>query len=69
MPVQLLAPAAGDDSGHALRAQVEAALDPTAASWAALSGAASQLVAQRHRLQAAVIDQREQEIAVRAAHR
>jgi UDP-2,3-diacylglucosamine pyrophosphatase LpxH len=59
VPVQLLPAAAGDDSALALRAQVTAALDPTAPPWAALTGAASRLIAQRHRMQAALVAQRE----------
>jgi hypothetical protein len=69
VPVQLLPPGAGDNSGQALRKQVEAALDPTAPPWAALTGAASALIAQRHRLQATLVAQRQVESRRRAGLR
>ncbi|HTR94056.1 MAG TPA: metallophosphoesterase [Trebonia sp.] len=61
VPVQLLAPPAGARPS-AWHAELAARIDPTAAPWAQLAQSAAELVAQRHRLQAATV-------ALRAAMR
>lgn len=60
VPVQLLPPAGGQKS--AWHAELASRIDPTAPPWSAMSGAAAELVTQRHRLQAATV-------AMRAANR
>jgi len=57
VPVQLLNPAAGDEAGSGLRAELAAKIDPEVAPWSTLSASAAQLVEQRHRLQAAIVAQ------------
>jgi hypothetical protein len=53
--VRLLEPDAGGDDGNPLAARVAAAIDPAAEPWRAVSAAAGELIAQRHRLQAALV--------------
>jgi len=54
VPVQLLAPPAGSQPS-AWHSELASRIDPAAAPWATLSESAAQLVAQRHRLQAATV--------------
>jgi hypothetical protein len=54
VPVQLLPPPSGTQP-TAWHAGLAARIDPAAAPWAALAESAAELVAQRHRLQAATI--------------
>jgi UDP-2,3-diacylglucosamine pyrophosphatase LpxH len=58
VPVQLLDPASGDEAGSALRAELTARIDPGVAPWSTLSASAAQLVEERHRLQAAIVAER-----------
>jgi hypothetical protein len=53
VPVQLLPPAGGQPS--AWHSELAARIDPAAAPWATISESAAELVAQRHRLQAATM--------------
>jgi hypothetical protein len=53
-PVQLLPPADGD-TPSAWHQELAARIDPAAEPWASLAQSAAQLVAQRHRLQAATV--------------
>ena len=54
VPAQLLPPPAGRPPS-AWHAELAARIDPAAATWAAVSESAAELVAQRHRLQAATV--------------
>jgi hypothetical protein len=53
-PVRLLPPANGE-SPSAWHEELAARIDPAAEPWASLAESAAQLVAQRHRLQAATV--------------
>jgi hypothetical protein len=53
VPVQLLPPVSGQAS--AWQAELASRIDPAAAPWSTLSESAAELVAQRHRLQAATV--------------
>ena len=54
VPVQLLPPPAGTQPS-AWHAELAARIDPAAEPWASLAQSAAELVAQRHRLQAATV--------------
>jgi hypothetical protein len=54
VPVQLLPPSAGVQPS-AWHTELASRIDPAAAPWSALSASAAELVAQRHRLQAATV--------------
>jgi hypothetical protein len=49
-PVQLLEPATGPNGANPLEASLASSIIPTADPWRAVSGAAAELIAQRHRL-------------------
>ena len=53
-PVKLLPPADGD-SPSAWHQELASRIDPAAEPWASLARSAAELVAQRHRLQAATV--------------
>ena len=53
-PVTLLPPAEGD-TASAWHEELASRIDPAAEPWASLAESAAQLVAQRHRLQAATV--------------
>jgi len=54
-PVEVLTPTGDPSSGNPLQAALAAALDPTAEPWHTISQAAAELIAQRHRVQATLV--------------
>ena len=55
-PVQLLAPSGDAGAGNPLHTSLASSIDPATEPWKTISSAAAELIAQRHRLQAAVMN-------------